>query len=255
MQYVSNNKFLVISIIIFVVIVAVLVANLVAIINNGEMVEAPEIPREETSIGTGESLKYLILGDSTSIAQGGEYSKGFAVQTATKLSEKYTVTYKNVGVSGARIKDVATTQIENSKDFIPDVVLVAVGANDVTHLTSISSIKIDMESIISTLRDRNKNVKIVFTGAASMGNVKRFIQPFRWFMGSQTKDVNKAFEKLAKENNVTFAYVARETGQQFADHPEYFAQDKFHPNNEGYSVWTKVLDKAIGEALSSGSGV
>lgn len=250
MQFVGNNKILIVSIIIFVVIVGVLIANLVAVVNNGKMVAAPEIPREETTIGSGDSLRYLILGDSTSIAQGGDYNQGFAVQTATKLSEKYTVTYKNVGVSGARIKDVATNQIEDSKDFVPDVVLVAVGANDVTHLTSISSIKLDMISIINTLRDRNKNVIIVFTGAASMGDVKRFIQPFKWFMGSQTKDVNKAFENIAKDNDVTFAYIARETGEEFANNPKLFAQDNFHPNNEGYAVWTKVLNPVLEKTIT-----
>lgn len=250
MQFVSNNKFLFICIVIFVVVLALLVANLVAVFYNGKSVAVPEIPRDVTTIGEGKELNYLILGDSTSVAQGGDYSQGFAVKTAENLGNNYKVTYQNFGVSGARINDVANTQIEQSKNFTPDIVLVAAGANDVTHLTDLGSIKNDLENIINKLRDRNEKVKIVFTGAASMGDVKRFIHPFKWFMGQQTKDINKVFEQVAKENNATFAYIARETGEQFANNPILFSQDNFHPNNEGYAVWTKVLNPVLEEAIS-----
>ncbi len=245
MDYVKNHKLVVFCVVFFVIILAIVIANLVAVLYNGKSVEAPEIPRAATTIGDGSELKYLILGDSTSIAQGGDYIEGFAVKTAENLGRNNKVTYQNFGVSGARIKDVATDQIERSKDFTPDIVLIAVGANDVTHLTGISSIKTDMQVIISKLKKRNNKVKIVFTGAASMGDVVRFIQPFKWYMGQQTKKVNTAFEQIAKENGVSFAYIARETGEEFANNPKLFAQDNFHPSNDGYAVWARVLNKVL----------
>lgn len=251
MQFFENNRVLAVFMFVFVAILALLIANVVSVVFNGDNVEAPEISDKETTIGSGEKLKYLILGDSTAVAQGAEYEQGFAVQTAQELAKTKQVTYKNVGVSGARIHDVVVDQLERSKDFVPDLVLVAVGANDVTHLTSIGSIKRDSQTIINSLRERNKNVAIVFSGAASMGSVKRFTQPFKWFMGQQTQDVNYAMAKLANDNNVAFAYIARETGEQFAEHPEYFAKDNFHPNAEGYAVWTKVLNPVIENTLSN----
>jgi lysophospholipase L1-like esterase len=250
MQFISNNKLLVFFIFLFVLVVAVLVANLVAVFFNGKPVAAPEIPRDETTMGSGDELRYLILGDSTSIAQGGVYSQGFATKTAENLAKNYKVIYQNYGVSGARIKDVATTQLEDSTEFIPDLVLVAAGANDVTHLTSLDSVKSDLQHIINTLRERNNNVKIVFTGSASMGDVSRFTQPLRWFMGYQTRRINDVFEQLENEANVSLAYIARETSEDFANNPALFAQDNFHPNNEGYAVWTEVLNPVLEEALS-----
>lgn len=250
MQFIENNKFLVFCIVVFIVVITLLVANLVAVFYNGNPVNAPDIPRDKTTIGEGVELNYLILGDSTSISQGGDYSQGYVVKTAENLSNSYKVTYQNFGVSGARISDVAIDQLERSKSFKPDIVLIAVGANDVTHLTSLENIKNDMKIIINTLRERNKNVKIVFTGAASMGDVIRFVQPFKWFMGYRTNNVNMVFEEIATEENVTFAYVARDTGKQFAKHPEYFAQDKFHPNNQGYAIWTEVLNRAIDSSIN-----
>ena len=249
MQFIENNKLMVFCIVVFIVAIALLVSNLLAVFYNGSPVAAPDIPRNEITIGEGVELNYLILGDSTSIAQGSEYNQGYVVKTAESLSKSYKVTYQNFGVSGARINDVANDQLERSKKFKPDLVLVAVGANDVTHLTSLDNIKTDIKQIISTLRERNSNVKIVFTGSASMGDVFRFAQPFKWFMGTRTDAVNTVFEKLVVENNVIFAYVARDTGKQFAEHPEYFASDKFHPNNQGYAVWTEVLSPVLEQAL------
>ena len=250
MEYVKNNKLIIFCIVVFVIILTLLVANVVAVVYNGKSVAAPEIPRAATTIGEGAELNYLILGDSTSIAQGGDYDQGFAVNTAENLSRNHKVTYRNFGVSGARIADVANDQLQRSNDFKPDIVLIAVGANDVTHLSNIGNMKTEMLHIINTLRERNNNVKIVFTGAASMGDVKRFIQPFKWFLGQQTKNVNAAFEQIAKENNASFAYIARETGEEFASNPKLFAQDKFHPNNEGYSVWSKVLNRVIDNSIN-----
>jgi lysophospholipase L1-like esterase len=249
MQFIENNKLLVFFVALFIFIVTLLVVNLLAVFTNGNSVSAPIISRDKTTIGEGDELKYLILGDSTSIAQGGDYTEGFAVKTAENLSKNYKVTYQNFGVSGARIHDVVTDQLERSKDFVPDIVLIAVGANDVTHLTSLGSIKTDVKQIISTLRERNSNVKIIFTGSASMGDVLRFAQPFKWFMGYRTSQVNAVFEKITTEESVTFAYIARETGKSFADNPQYFAQDKFHPNNDGYNVWTDVLNSVINQTL------
>jgi lysophospholipase L1-like esterase len=249
MQFLENNKLLIVFIALFVSMVVLLVANLLAVFYNGTSVAAPNIPRGETTIGEGKELNYLILGDSTSIAQGADYDQGFAVKTAENLSMNYKVRYQNFGVSGARINDVATDQLERSKNFMPDVVLVAVGANDVTHITSLGSIKTDIKTIINTLRERNSDVKLVFTGAASMGDVQRFVQPFKWFMGVRTDSVNKVFEEVAMKENVSFAYVARDTGKQFAEHPGYFAQDKFHPNNQGYAVWTEVLNRVIDSSV------
>lgn len=249
MQFLVNNKTLVLIISLFVFILIILIANLVAIVYNGKSVPAPVISRESTTVGEGDALTYLILGDSTTIAQGADYEQGFVVKTVEELAEKYSVTYQNFGQSGARISDVATSQMQESSTIIPDVVLVAVGANDVTHFTSLQSVESSMIQIIKELKSRNKDVKIIFTGAASMGDVKRFIQPSKWFLGKRTNDVNNIMEKVSLEYDVTFAYIARETGQQFADNPQYFAEDNFHPNNDGYSIWTDVLNSVIQQEL------
>jgi lysophospholipase L1-like esterase len=249
MQVLENNKVLVLIITLFVIILATLIVNVLAVVYNGKSVPVPVIYRESKTIGKGDGLFYLILGDSTSIAQGAEYEHGFVIKTSKELAKKYRVTYQNFGQSGARISDVAISQMEESKMITPDIVLVAVGANDVTHLTSLKSIESSMLQIINELRSRNQSVKIIFTGAASMGDVQRFIWPTSWLLGKRTSEVNRVMERVSLKNDATFAYIAKKTGPKFATNPQYFAEDNFHPNNEGYSVWTEVLNQVIQQEL------
>lgn len=253
MQFLSDHKILSTFFAFFIVILLIGIGNYLYVRLAGSNVAVPEIPREKISVGSGEELRLLILGDSTSIAQGADYSEGYVIGSVEQLSEEYEVTHQNFGVSGAVIRDIVEDQLPRSEEFIPDLALVAVAANDVTHLTSLENIKRDTQSIIDELKARNQKVKIVFTGSASMGDVKRLGYPLRWFAGYRTRQISKAMLKVVETNdNVSFAYIARETGPQFASKgDEFLAADKFHPNAAGYKLWTKVISKSLITALDT----
>jgi lysophospholipase L1-like esterase len=215
------------------------------IVFNGTPVPAPDIPRDKQTIGTGEPLTYAILGDSTSISQGGSYENGYAVATAEFLAQDHQVTYQNFGVSGARTADVANSQASEAARLKPGVALIAIGANDVTHVTSEKSVESDFRKAIATLREANPSMKIVITGSPEMGAVPRFPQPIRYFAGQKTESINKLFVKLADELDLTFAPIAEKTGPAFRENPKLFAADKFHPNDDGYALWIPVLQEAL----------
>ena len=238
-------------------ITAALLISLVAFVTieflwikfNGSPIPRPDISNAPDVIGSGKPLTFAVLGDSTAVSQGGLYERGYAKSSALHLSKNYTVTWRNFAVSGARAKDVETMQAIEAAKHKPDIVLVAVGANDVTHLTGINSVHDSLLQTINTLRQANKDVKIVLTGSPDMGSVPRLPQPARWFAGKRTVTVNEMVVKLAEEQQVTFAPIAAKTGPTFRQHPELFAGDKFHPLTEGYDIWTPVITDAIDIAL------
>jgi lysophospholipase L1-like esterase len=156
----------------------------------------------------------------------------------------------NLAVSGARAHDVAGQQVAQAAVNKPDVVLVAVGANDVTHLTSIGSVRASLQTIIVTLRQANPQVRILFTGSPDMGAVPRIPQPLRALAGNRTKALNSMMSVLAAKEHVTFVPIAEKTGPIFRAHHELFAPDNFHPNTEGYKTWIPVIVAAIDEALA-----
>jgi len=225
--------------------------NIIIICRNGRPVSIPDISRKTNIPGKGRALNYAVLGDSTAVGQGGEYQKGVASSTARYIAGKgFAVSVQNFAVSGARTKDVLGKQVPDAVHFRPDIVLICVGANDVTHLTRLAYIKRDAKAIIDRLQAVNPNAKIIITGSPEMGSVPRFPQPTKFLAGQRTAAINRAFDEVIQEKGTIRAHIAEETGPTFKEHPELFAQDKFHPTDEGYAVWLPVLYKALNEVIA-----
>lgn len=230
--------------------------NILVIKYRGQPVPVPDIPRATERFGSGHAITYVVFGDSTTVAQGGDYDKGYVRATARYLADRgYAVTLHNFGVSGARAADIPASQIPRAQKqgIRPDIALVAVTANDVTHLTSLRSIQADLASSIDALRTLNPDVRIILTGSPQMGTIPRFPQPARYLARVRTGQVNTVVQHLANDKQVIFAPIALKTGPLFAAHPEYYAADLFHPNNTGYATWTPVLNTALGSAITDHS--
>lgn len=218
---------------------------------SGTAVPPPTIERITTDYGNGKQVKYSVLGDSSVAGQGGDYSQGLAVSTARHLAQDNKVTMLNTAVSGARAADIISDQLEPTLKHNPDIVLIVIGSNDVTHLTKLSDIRKSVSGAVDKLVSNNCNVKIVLTGSAAMGTVPRLPQPLRFFAGVRTQQVNSVFKEIVNQKQLTFAPIAAKTGPIFAKDHTLFAQDNFHPNTKGYDVWVPVLNDALDEALSS----
>src|SRR5207249_7728133 len=85
----------------------------------------------------GRQLRFAVLGDSTAAGLGaGSAGRSYPVLLARRLGDAgFRVELIDLGVSGARTADVAATQAPRAAAAHPDLVLVAIGGNDVTPLT------------------------------------------------------------------------------------------------------------------------
>ena len=209
---------------------------------------APEGPRE---FGSGAVLRYLVLGDSTTVAVGGTYEAGIAVMTARRLAERRLVTMINLGVSGARFSDVRYEQLPRIGDFKPDVVLLDVGANDVTHLTLARTVRKDLREIVRQLRRINPAVVIVATGSADMTTPPRIPRLLRPLAGQRTRAINKVVREESRNLGFAFAPIAERTGPLFKKDPSLFSDDRFHPNDRGYATWVEVINESLDQALAA----
>lgn len=194
-------------------------------------------------------VTYLVLGDSTAAGVGGEYEQGIARATTRELERTQQVTMHNVSVSGARIRDVLDDQLPRAAHVRPDLVLLSVGANDVTHLTSVRSMRANLREIVRRLRAVNPDVAIVITGSPDMGSPPRIPRLLRGIASWRTKQVNRMFIEEANALGLTFAPIAAETGPLFRRDRSLFAADRFHPNERGYATWIPVLNRALAAAL------
>ena len=199
--------------------------------------------------GPGKPLLYVVMGDSTAAGRGAPYADGIAVQTARHLARSRPVTLVNLAVSGAKIGDVVRDQLPTALRLKPDVVLLAVGANDATHFISSRSIGADLTTILNGLEAARPGVRIVLTGSPDVGTARRFAQPLRWLAGVETARVNTILEPIGRQHGAVWAPIARVTGPLFARDPTLFAVDRFHPNARGYATWLPVLDSGLDKAL------
>lgn len=208
-------------------------------------------PRTAERLGHGPALSYAVIGDSTGVGQGAPYQRGIARRTARALARGRSVALLNLAVSGATTADVLRDQAAPAARARPDLVLLGVGANDVTHLTGAGRLRTDLEAIVAHLRSRRCDVRIVLTGAPELGAVPRLAQPLRFVARLRTRRLNEVFAAVAGERGLVFAPIARETGPQFTRDRSLFAADGFHPNARGYATWVPVLDRAVARAVGA----
>jgi lysophospholipase L1-like esterase len=207
---------------------------------------------EPLRFGTnGPALTYVVMGDSTAAGQGAPYTQGIAVGTAAAVAADHRVTMTNLAVSGARINDVVEGQLAAAVRLHPDLVLLSVAANDVTHLSSVAAMESNLLRIVRALKTANPDVAIVVTGSPDMGSPPRIPRPLRGLASARTEAINRMFRTVAAGEHLTFAPIADATGPLFRKDRTLFADDRFHPNARGYSTWIHVLNEAIARALAA----
>jgi lysophospholipase L1-like esterase len=221
---------------------------------SGVRPQAARAPGGVATYGAGEPLRYLILGDSTAVAEGGTYASGIAVETARHLAAGRRVEMVNLGVSGAQTRDVLREQVPRVGAFVPDVVLLDFGANDVTHLTPARSVERDLREIVEALVAINCRVRIVVTGSPDMSAPPRIPRLLRGAAGWRTDVLNRVFRREVARYGLTFAPVAAMTGPLFQRDKTLFSGDAFHPNDRGYGTWIVVINGALDEALARQGG-
>lgn len=231
--------------------IAFFIVQILYIKYSGSPVAVPTIPREPQVIGEGTPLKYAVLGDSTAVSQGSEYEKGIARLTALHLAKTHQVTLQNFAVSGARIHDVLKSQTDQAVQFNPDIVLISVGANDVTHVTRLHDFKTKLEETIRKLKAPNPAVRIILTGSPQIGSVPRLPQPMRYFARLRSAQINDVVDQISRSQSVGFARIADRTGSVFDEDRTLFAADNFHPNEKGYAAWIPTLTDAIDDSLKA----
>jgi lysophospholipase L1-like esterase len=200
---------------------------------------------------TGAPLTYVVLGDSTAAGQGAPYQDGIALSTARELAKNRRVTMVNLAISGARTRDVLEQQLAEARRLHPDLVLISIGANDVTHLTPIGAMRHNIIRIIDGLRTDDPSVRIVITGSPDMSTPPRIPRLLRPIAGCRTRSVNRMFEAVARQDEVELAPIARTTGPLFRKDPTLFDTDFFHPNSRGYATWLPPLNEAIARVLAT----
>ena len=195
-------------------------------------------------------LRFAVLGDSTSVGVGVDsHEHAYPYLLAQWLAERDRhVVLRTFGVSGARVENVLAEQVAQAEEFDPDLVFVGIGANDVTHATSLGDIRRDIGIVLDRLLATGATV--VLAGAPDM-RADAWLEPLRSIAGWQGRRVTSAIEAEGRARGVTIVPLAKETAPFFEAEPELAnSADEFHPGRAGYRRWAEVIYPYLERALA-----
>jgi acyl-CoA thioesterase-1 len=215
--------------------------------NSGQLfAESSRLPRTY-SLGDPRlpAISYVALGDSTTAGTGaGTLENTYVYDVAQTIARHgHYVKVTNLGVSGARVKDVVDTQVPRLASLKPDFVTVSVGANDATHFTPLRDYERSMKQLLNALKDAHAIVLVA--SSPNLANAPALPYPINVIAGARAKRQNILLRSAI--GGPMFSYIDlyyRGKLDYNEDHALY-ANDLFHPSYEGYEVWAGLFEEKL----------
>ena len=122
------------------------------------------------------SISYVSLGDSTAVGVGAMRGGGYPERLASRLRrEGFSVGHTNLGMSGARIRDVFTSQVKRAIATQPTLLTLGIGTNDLWRGTSLEDFAEDLERIASRLKQTGAPLVGVNLAALALAPEERLV--------------------------------------------------------------------------------
>ncbi len=202
--------------------------------------------------GRGEPVELAVLGDSASAGLGVERpgaAPGAVVATGLAALSGRPVRLRVVGVVGA-----CSSHLDGQIDTLlhegvpPDVAVIIVGANDVTHrITPATSVRF-LDAATRRLRDLG--AEVVVGTCPDLGTIEPMPQPLRAVARRWSRRLAAAQTIAVVEAGGRSVSLADLLADDLATRPaEMFSADRFHPSDTGYARIASVLLPSVCAAL------
>ena len=212
--------------------------------------ETGERPRQRT-VRPGEAPLHVVwLGDSTSTGVGAD---AFTDSMAWRVTEGLTdgpVVLTVLGRSGDQVHEVLDEQLPELADVLlpgaDHVVLVSIGANDVTALTRRPTFEeryLELVDRIEAVVDgAGVDARIVLVGIPDIGTAPRLLPPLRQVAGFRGAQLDDEIADVARRRGLHHVELADRTSRTFSSDPDrYFSADEYHPSSDGHEVWADAV--------------
>lgn len=207
-------------------------------------IRLPEARGDKTGVcGHGEPLQLLAIGDSIIAGVGtGTVTRSMPVQFARALAKhrKCSVQWQVEGRNGADIAHLIRRLRRYEKQQRLDIVLLSIGVNDVTGLSSLRRWKTQLTTLITELRCKWPKAIVIFAGLPPMSKFPLPPQPLRFTLGLRASDLDAiAASLLEKQANMLHIPTTIDP-----DHHD-FCEDGFHPSAEACKFWAEELAQRL----------
>jgi lysophospholipase L1-like esterase len=200
----------------------------------------------------GEPLTLVVLGDSSVAGVGADAAEDTLTYGVAKaLSDQYRVSLHALGVSGSRLGNVVGEQLPQVAGLDPDIVLVCVGTNDITHGTTLREARRQLRLLVAGLAEVAPDAKVIVSGLPPTETAIAFHRPLRDLLGLRALLFTRLYRAELTPQGISVFDIARLTRSAFHGKREMFSADMFHPSSAGYAFLATVYGRAVREALDA----
>ncbi|HET7659653.1 MAG TPA: SGNH/GDSL hydrolase family protein, partial [Oryzihumus sp.] len=202
--------------------------------------------------GLGEPVQLVVLGDSSAAGMGADSAHqtvGAIVANGVSAFMGRPVRLTNVAVVGAESSGLEV-QLANALEEVPhpDLALIMIGANDVTHRIDKAIAVRHLEETVRSLRAAG--AEVVVGTCPDLGTIEPVAQPLRLLARRWSRDLAAAQTVAVVEAGGRTVSLGDLLGPEFAERPhELFSADRFHPSPAGYARAAAALLPSVCAAL------
>jgi lysophospholipase L1-like esterase len=190
----------------------------------------------------GPAIKVALLGDSGAAGYGVdrvEDTPGAHLGTGISTYADRRVYLGSFAVVGAQTSDLMD-QVERALPIEPDVVVISIGGNDVTHGVSPGRSIEHLEPCLGRLRAAG--IQVVFGTCPDLGTVRPINPPLRQWARILSRRLAAAQAVAVVQASGRSVSLGSILGPEFDARPlDLFGPDQFHPSAEGYEHLAAVL--------------
>ena len=206
----------------------------------------------DPTLADGNPLELLALGDSGMAGVGVTVpAAALPAQIAQRVAAR---TGRPVHVvshaqPGARTYDVLTKQLTPGLG-LPDVVVLLVGANDVTHLTRTRQLAEDTANLLARLP--RLGAPVVMSSLPEFEAMRSVPAVLRAVLRLRAGVVRRVHVRAVLDagSGVDLVDVRGLVGREFLTNADLMSPDRFHPSEAGYSRIADVLAPAVLAAIT-----
>ncbi|MDF3415663.1 SGNH/GDSL hydrolase family protein [Sulfitobacter sp. M57] len=196
-------------------------------------------PRSGTA-GTGPALRLAIIGDSSAAGVGvTNQDNALSGQLVQQLAQNFTVSWHLDALTGATTRSTLARLAEApARPF--DVIVTALGVNDVTRLIPAKSWVRQQRGLFDRLNTLYHPKQIYISGMPPMAHFPLLPHPLRWTLGRHA-------DKLERQR-ATYLATRQDCTHMPFDlplDPALVASDGFHPAAPLYTLWAKEIASRI----------
>jgi lysophospholipase L1-like esterase len=217
------------------------------------MAEAPP-PRCDGRYGTEHDatpVTLAVLGDSSAAGYGADGSRNtLGALLAAGLAEQLRrpVTLHCLAVVGAESQTLEP-QVERAVEIGPDVAVILIGGNDVTHRRPIGEAVGHLVRAVRALRETG--AEVVVGTCPDLGTVQPIQQPLRWMARRWSRQLAAAQTVAVVGAGGRTVSLGDLLGPAFAAEPDrMFSWDRFHPSADGYAMAAAAIVPTVIAALT-----